>query len=38
MKQKEYVAPSLEVFEIKVEKGFAQSLEGVFEKEEEPWS
>ena len=28
MKQKEYVAPIIEEFEIKVEKGFAESIGG----------
>ncbi len=39
MKQKEYVAPSLEVFEIKVEKGYAGTTgEGASgEKEELGW-
>lgn len=39
MKQKEYVAPSLEEFEIKMEKGFAGTTgESVFENDEEAWS
>ena len=37
MKKQNYISPEIEVFEVKIEQGFAASLEGVTEDPTADW-